>query len=110
MVLLQVWTTAGSREMRIFVKKVEIMINNNPSNSMRSMAAELRVTVVLPWMKQVARDRPWVWQQGSAPCHVSNCSLACLGGALLRPRNQAPMTSEFEPNGLFLLGHFGESN
>ena len=35
-------------------------------------------TVVLPWIKQVARDRPWVWQQDSAPCHVSKHSLTWL--------------------------------
>ena len=35
-------------------------------------------TVVLPWIKQVARDRPWIWQQDSAPCHVSKHSLAWL--------------------------------
>ena len=35
-------------------------------------------TVVLFWIKQVVRDRPWVWQQDSAPSHVSNCSLTWL--------------------------------
>ncbi len=34
--------------------------------------------VVLPWIKTIAGDRPWVWQQDSAPCHVSNCSLQWL--------------------------------
>ncbi|KAF2366236.1 hypothetical protein FHG87_003003 [Trinorchestia longiramus] len=45
-----------------FIKRVETMIDNDPYKSMRSMAASLGVTVVLPWMMQVARDRPWVWQ------------------------------------------------
>ena len=35
-------------------------------------------TVVLPWIKQVTWDRPWVWQQDSLPCHVFKCSLAWL--------------------------------
>ena len=35
-------------------------------------------TVVLPWIKQVAQDKPWVWQQDSAPCHISKRSLAWL--------------------------------
>ncbi|KAF2360730.1 hypothetical protein FHG87_008521 [Trinorchestia longiramus] len=43
-----------------FVKRVETMIDNDPSKSVRSMAAELGVTVVLPWMKQVAQDRSWL--------------------------------------------------
>ena len=34
--------------------------------------------VVLPWIKKVAKDRPWVWQQDSAPCHVSKKSLEWL--------------------------------
>ena len=34
--------------------------------------------VVLPWIRTVAGDRPWVWQQDSAPCHVSNRSLQWL--------------------------------
>ena len=35
-------------------------------------------TVVLPWIKQVAWDRPWVWQQDSVLCHVSKRSLTWL--------------------------------
>ena len=35
-------------------------------------------TKVLPWIKKVAGDRPWVWQQDSAPCHVSQRSLEWL--------------------------------
>ena len=42
------------------------------------MCLQVMETVVLPWIKQVAWDRPWVWQQDSAPCHVSKCSLAWL--------------------------------
>ncbi|KAF2355203.1 hypothetical protein FHG87_014037 [Trinorchestia longiramus] len=54
------------------------MIDNDSSKFMRSIAAELGVTVVLPWMKQVAQNRPWVWQQDSAPCYVFNRSLVWL--------------------------------
>ena len=35
-------------------------------------------TVVLFWIKQVAWDRPWAWQQNSALCHVSKRSLTWL--------------------------------
>lgn len=35
-------------------------------------------SVVFPWIQQVAGNRPWVWQQDSAPCHVSARSLAWL--------------------------------
>ncbi len=35
-------------------------------------------TVVFPWIKEIAGDRPWVWQQDSAPCHVSGKALAWL--------------------------------
>jgi hypothetical protein len=34
--------------------------------------------VVVPWCKQVAGDRPWVWQQDSAPAHMSNQTQAWL--------------------------------
>lgn len=34
--------------------------------------------VVLPWIKETAGNRPWVWQQDSAPCHVSKKSLLWL--------------------------------
>ncbi|KAF2351543.1 hypothetical protein FHG87_017702 [Trinorchestia longiramus] len=61
-----------------FVKRVEIMIDNDLSKFMRSMTAKLGVTVLLPWMKQGTRDRPWVYHQDSAPCHVSNHFLAWL--------------------------------
>ncbi|KAF2354488.1 hypothetical protein FHG87_014756 [Trinorchestia longiramus] len=67
-----------------FVKRTETMIDNEPSKSMKSIAAELGMTVVLPWMKHVA---------------AGQCSLPFLQplprmvrGALLQPRNQAPST------------------
>ena len=34
-------------------------------------------TVVLPWIKQVAWDKPWIWEQDSALCHAKR-SLAWL--------------------------------
>ncbi|KAF2356368.1 hypothetical protein FHG87_012877 [Trinorchestia longiramus] len=43
-----------------YVKRIETMIDNDPSKSMRYVAAELGVTAVLSWMKQGAQDRPWV--------------------------------------------------
>ena len=33
---------------------------------------EVKQTVDFPWMKKVARGRPWVFQQDSAPCHTSD--------------------------------------
>jgi hypothetical protein len=39
---------------------------------------EVMESTVLPWIKTVAGDRPWVWQQDSAPCHVSNKSIQWL--------------------------------
>ena len=39
---------------------------------------EVMESTVLPWIKTVAGDRPWVWQQDSAPCHVSNRSIEWL--------------------------------
>ena len=35
-------------------------------------------TVVLPWIQQVAGDRPWVWQQDSALFYVSKASMEWL--------------------------------
>ena len=39
---------------------------------------ELLKTKVLPWIKKVAKDRPWVWQQDSAPCHTSEKSICWI--------------------------------
>lgn len=33
---------------------------------------------VLPWIRGIVGDRPWVWQQDSAPCHVSKRSMDWL--------------------------------
>ena len=57
-----------------------------PNNVPRVMKTKFPNTVMifgvmppqLPWIKQVAWGRPWVWQQNSAPCHVSKCYLAWL--------------------------------
>ena len=35
-------------------------------------------SVVIPWWNQVADDRPWVWQQDSAPVHKSKETQAWL--------------------------------
>ena len=35
-------------------------------------------SVVIPWCNQVARGRPWVWQQDSAPAHKSKETQAWL--------------------------------
>ena len=34
--------------------------------------------VVVPWCKQVTGDRPWVWQQDSAPAHMSKSTQTWL--------------------------------
>ena len=39
---------------------------------------EVMEQTVLPWITGIAGGRPWVWQQDSAPCHVSNRSMAWL--------------------------------
>ncbi|KAF2360485.1 hypothetical protein FHG87_008763 [Trinorchestia longiramus] len=78
-------------------KRVETMIDNDPSKSMRSMAAELRVD------KRTIQRCVDEDLQGSEQCSLPCLqTLPCLaGGALLRPRNQAPMASQqpkFETN------------
>jgi hypothetical protein len=35
-------------------------------------------SIVLPWIKTVSGDRPWVWPQDPVPCHVSNRSIKWL--------------------------------
>ena len=35
-------------------------------------------SVVIPWCNQVAGDRPWMWQQDSAPAHKSKETQAWL--------------------------------
>jgi hypothetical protein len=39
---------------------------------------EVMESTALPWIKTVAGDRPWVWPQDPAPCHVSNRSTKWL--------------------------------
>ena len=39
---------------------------------------EVMESTVLPWIKTVAGDRPWVWPQDTAPCHVSKRSIKWL--------------------------------
>jgi hypothetical protein len=39
---------------------------------------EVMESTALPWIKTVAGDRPWVWQQNPVPCHVSNRSIKWL--------------------------------
>ena len=39
---------------------------------------EVMESTVLPWIKIVAGDCPWVWPQDLAPCHVSSRSIKWL--------------------------------
>ena len=36
---------------------------------------QIMESVVLPWIKQVAWEKPWVWQQDSVSCHISKAPL-----------------------------------
>ena len=40
---------------------------------------EVLEAVALPWIKEKLGDRPFIWQQESAPCHTSKKSQRWLG-------------------------------
>jgi len=37
---------------------------------------EVMEQILLPWIMRKGGGRPWVWQEDSASCHVSNRSMA----------------------------------
>ncbi|QQP57794.1 Putative LOC100197594, partial [Caligus rogercresseyi] len=64
--------------------------------------------IVLPWIKKVAGERPWVWQQDSAPCHVSKKSqdlLAANTYDFVPKTHWPPSSTDFNPMDYFLLGY-----
>ena len=69
---------------------------------------DLLRTKVIPWIKQVAGDRPWVWQQDSAPCHTSKMSMTFLNNNcydLVTPDIWPPNSPDLNPMDYFVWGH-----
>ena len=64
-------------------------------------------TVVIPWIHGIIRDRPWVWQQDSAPCHTSRKSIQFLSNEcfdMVGPDLWPPNSPKLESHGLFCFG------
>jgi hypothetical protein len=63
---------------------------------------------VLPWIKTVAGDCPWVWLQETAPCHISNRSIKWLKDHCydLVSKNCWPLSS-LNPLDYFVWGYLG---
>ena len=63
---------------------------------------------VVPWIKEVAGDRPWVWQQDSAPCHTSRKSMFWLQNNcydLVTPDVWPPNSPDLNPMDYFIWGY-----
>ena len=59
-----------------FIARVQTIMDSDPSKPLRSIARdliylEIMKNKVLHWIKKVAGNRPWVWQQDYALCHTS---------------------------------------
>ena len=68
---------------------------------------DLMKTVVKPWIFKVANGRPYVWQQASAPCHISNVSQRWLANNLkdyTNPNNWPPNSPDCNPFNFYLWG------
>ncbi|KAF2368313.1 hypothetical protein FHG87_000931 [Trinorchestia longiramus] len=97
-----------------FVKRVETMINNDPSKSMRSMAAEFGVTVVYLWMKQVGLGV--TSEQCSLPCLQPLPRLAGEAYDLVIKHQWSPSSPDLNPMNYFFWGktattaHFGQTS
>jgi hypothetical protein len=69
---------------------------------------EVMESTVLPWIKTVAGDRPWVWPQDRAPCHVSNRSIKWLKDHcydLVSKDCWPPSSLELNPLDYFVWGY-----
>jgi len=67
-------------------------------------------STVLPWIKTVAGDRPWVWPQDPAPCHVSNRSIKWLKDHcydLVSKDCWPPSSPDLNPLDYFVWGYLG---
>jgi hypothetical protein len=67
-------------------------------------------STVLPWIKTVAGDRPWVWQQDPAPSHVFNRSIKWLKDHfydLVSKDCWPPSSPDLNPLDYFVWGYLG---
>ena len=63
---------------------------------------------VLPWITSIAVGSPWVWQQDSAPCHVSNRFMAWLQGHccdLVTKEQWPPSSPDLNPMDNFIWSY-----
>ena len=63
---------------------------------------------VLPWIRGIVGDRPWVWQQDSAPCHVSHRALAWLKEHcydVVTKEQWPPSSPDLNPMDYFVWGY-----
>jgi hypothetical protein len=69
---------------------------------------EVMESTVLPWIKTVAGDRPWVWPQDPAACHVSNRFIKWLKDHcydLVSKDCWPPSSPDLNPLDYFVLGY-----
>ena len=65
---------------------------------------------LLPWIKTVAGDRPWVLPQDPAPCHVSNRPIKWLKDHcydLVSKDCWPPSSPDLNPLNYFVWGYLG---
>ncbi|KAL1130046.1 hypothetical protein AAG570_012989 [Ranatra chinensis] len=70
---------------------------------------ELLNTVVKPWIRRLANGRPYVWQQDSAPCHISGKMQKWLSENFYDfaiPNVWPPNSPDLNPMDYFVWGAF----
>ncbi len=68
---------------------------------------EMLTTVVKPWITRVANNRPFVWQQDSAPCHTSGKSQKWLSANFYdftSPNVWPPNSPDLNPMDYYVWG------
>ena len=71
---------------------------------------EVMESNVLPWIKTVAGDRPWMWPQDPAPCYVFNRSIKWLRDHcfnLVLKDCWPPRSPDLNPLDYFVWGNLG---
>ena len=68
---------------------------------------DMLITVVKPWITRVANGRPYVWQQDSAPCHISGKSKKWLSAIFFdytTPNVWPPNSTDPNPMDYYVWG------
>ncbi|KAK8372100.1 hypothetical protein O3P69_011810 [Scylla paramamosain] len=101
------WLAVCPKDVPRGMKGMQVSCNCHGGLRSTEVYTEVVQTHVKPWIEEVAAGRPYVWQQGSAPCHTSRKSQKWLSDNFfdfVAPDVWPPNSPDLNPMDYFVWG------